>query len=333
MPQNPEVGLVRRTLAAAVVIGVGGAMLAGCGEGSIRAIGNANTNSDGTEATAGQPTDACPDTWEMPGLPLNDMHRVVVDGMPELGNAANEEQARAALAKWVDEVVSVDDDVLFAYAREITGEEFNQDAMVDSDGCATDEAERARLAIETTIGLSDVSDGSVDLPADLTNTGVEDDGRVVIAAQPGISGDRSGVLIVTPDGKIVGFLDRCSNLAVLKPHSNSPTGRTDEPGVTPKYDDGRLPGDPNVPADQDKGTPDKPGRGPAGQKPDAEGYIPSETRPEAPSTTETQSSPGTPEDRGPATTNPRPSGPATTVVATTVVATSTPNTAPLPTAP
>jgi hypothetical protein len=56
--------------------------------------------------------------------------------------------------------------------------------------------------------------------------------------------------------------------------------------VPPKVDDGELP-ETGVPADQDPGTPDVPGQGPAGQEPNDEGYIPSETPPssQAPDTT------------------------------------------------
>jgi hypothetical protein len=49
--------------------------------------------------------------------------------------------------------------------------------------------------------------------------------------------------------------------------------------IEPKEDDGNLPGIDEVPADQDKGTPDKAGVGPAGQEPDDEGKLPTETLP------------------------------------------------------
>lgn len=80
----------------------------------------------------------------------------------------------------------------------------------------------------------------------------------------------------------------CTNPHVTR-ITPTPPGETPPPisEIPPKFDDGRLPGDPNVPADQDPGTPDVPGQGPAGQTPDGSGRVPGETLPTSPDVTAT----------------------------------------------
>lgn len=103
---------------------------------------------------------------------------------------------------------------------------------------------------------------------------------------------------------------------------------------TPKYDNGKLPGNPNVPADQDHGTPDVAGQGPAGQTPNDQVYLPTETTPPAPATTKKPESPTTTKKpQAPATTSPQPVNTNPPAPATTTVATTTPQSGPLPTKP
>lgn len=122
---------------------------------------------------------------------------------------------------------------------------------------------------------------------------------------------------------------------VVSPSTSRPTSTTSRPKVTipPKYDDGKLPGNPGVPADQDKGTPDKPGVGPAGQKPDDKGYIPTETRPTAPTTTRRAEQAPTTTGRPPATTAKPPVVTNPPVTATTPVTTVKPQSKPRPVQP
>lgn len=102
---------------------------------------------------------------------------------------------------------------------------------------------------------------------------------------------------------------------------------------TPKYDNGKLPGNPNVPADQDHGTPDVAGEGSAGQTPDAEGYLPEEPKPSvAPAATEKPRSPST-TDRPTATTSPQPKTTNPPAPATTSAETTIPQNQPIPTNP
>ncbi len=94
-----------------------------------------------------------------------------------------------------------------------------------------------------------------------------------------------------------------------------PTTKVTTPPTTsvPKHDDGELPGS-GVPADQDKGTPDKAGKGPAGQQPNPDGYVPGEDKPATPPRKETPVV-DKPKDNGDAEPNPSqpqaPSAPAT----------------------
>lgn len=113
-----------------------------------------------------------------------------------------------------------------------------------------------------------------------------------------------------------------STTTVPEETTTTTTPKTTTTTVPPKEDDGKLPGNPDVPADQDPGTPDVPGDGPAEQQPNPDGYLPGETPvtvPETPPTTV----PTTTMPEVPATTSPQPvvtepPKPATTVVATTV---------------
>lgn len=69
------------------------------------------------------------------------------------------------------------------------------------------------------------------------------------------------------------------------PTTNTTTSTTE---VTDKEDDDELPGDSDVPADQDPGTPDVPGSGPAGQPVSPDGTVVGETLPDPQVTTTTR---------------------------------------------
>jgi hypothetical protein len=100
-----------------------------------------------------------------------------------------------------------------------------------------------------------------------------------------------------------------------------------------KKDDGVLP-DTGIPADQDPGTPDVPGVGPAGQTPNDEGYIPTETPPpsQAPDTTQLPA-PTTSPNTVPATTGVAPSSTNPPVVAPSNPTPEAPETGTLPPRP
>lgn len=74
---------------------------------------------------------------------------------------------------------------------------------------------------------------------------------------------------------------------VVSPSTSRPTPTTSRPKNTipEKLNNKPAPGRNDVPADQDNGISDKYGEGEAGQDRDSKGYIPTETRPPAPTTT------------------------------------------------
>lgn len=212
-------------------------------------------------------------SWEMPGLPINDKHRVLTGGLPQLGAAQNEGEARTALADWVA-LITVDKDVMAGYASEIIGEEVVADSLVDDDGCATDTAEDVRSDVELTIAMSEVSDGSTQVPADSTNTGVDAGGQVVAADAPGISGNTNGVTFKTKDGEEFGAMERCGNLT-KRGAPKAPKGPTDEvfemktdKNTTPAGVPGQNRGSGTAPS-----GPTGPGKGPSGQKPNPQGSV------------------------------------------------------------
>lgn len=82
------------------------------------------------------------------------------------------------------------------------------------------------------------------------------------------------IIITKPPAKLP------PSITITPPPATTPPATTPPVVVTPKIDDGVLPGNPEVPADQDPGTPDIPGKGPAEQPVDPNtGCVDGETGP------------------------------------------------------
>lgn len=336
--------IVRRIGAAILV----GSLAIGAGLYMHRNGNDDKTNADNTELSLDNDTTiteevaVCGDTWAIHELD-NTGHRVKSTGIQSIKTAETPEEARAAADDYL-ETIKGDPDVLVSDAKVFLGEDVNRDSLVDMSGCMTHEAEQLVYSLATAFAESTITADQA--PADGINSGVNNQGEVVQAEKPGITGDRKAIKIVLSDGKEIWILYRCGNKVIKervlktgptdedKDHGTTTT--TTEPGKNPKHDDGRLPGNPDVPADQDKGTPDKPGVGPAGQTPDSDGYLPTETRPQAPPTTkkpeEVPQSPTT-TGRPPATTTPAPTSTNPPAPATTTVTTTKPQDGPRPTQP
>ena len=305
-----------RAVALTVALGLGGGAVVGCGAETD--LGNREAAAAAAaDVDAGAPTEeetaACAETFAMPGLPRNERSRVVLEGIPQLANATNEDEAREAIGVWSD-VITRDDGVLAGYARQILGKEVPKAELVDGDGCATELADDLRTNMEIALAEGEISDGSVPAPDGTLNTGFNGE-DVVVAERAGVSGDTMGISVKLLDGTIFHFLGRCGNLGIVKAPVYLPPGDTDEPPKTPsvtppkvpaKESDRVIPGNPKVPADQDDGTPDRPGVERPGTPRPADGYHPTDSRPVAPTTTRVESSPPTTEGRPPASTTPPP---------------------------
>lgn len=165
------------------------------------------------------------------------------------------------------------------------------------------------------------------------------DGKIVISPEARLVGRGDAFLIYADkagnvDASLTERCD-CGNPHVTRIRPLVPGEKLKPVEVPPKIDDGILPGDPSVPADQDHGTPDRAGIGPAEQPVDpVTGTIKTETTVAPPATTATTAPPApTTSGRPPATTAPAPTSTNPPVPATTSVATTTPQTGPLPTQP
>ncbi|RTK94551.1 hypothetical protein EKI60_02940 [Candidatus Saccharibacteria bacterium] len=271
-----------RALALTGTLLLGSGALAGCGAETD--LGNREEAATAAaDVDAGAPTEeeqeACAKTWAMPGLPRNEASRVIMDGIPELGDAANEDEARDAIGVW-SEVISRDDGVLADYAKQIIEKEIPKDELVDEEGCATELADDVRTAMEVELSEAEISDGSVPAPLGMVNSGFDGE-RVFFAERAGVSGDTMGVSLTLKDGRRVHIMKRCGNLGIVSGPVYLPPGKTDEPeqtppGVTPKNDRHTTPA--GVPG-QNRGSgtapsgPTGPGKGPAGQKPNEQGYV------------------------------------------------------------
>lgn len=264
----------------------------------------------------------CEPTWEMPGVDHGERNRWFGEGIVEIKRAQpGTEQARDALSAWLhgSEGWTPDstdeekhpgikhDAILFAagynlFVTEQGENELKPEELVDDEGCATERASQALAELEAVLAVSDVKvveEVDPETAATGVNTGTDENGNVTRAETPGVHGDTKSLRVTTQDGCTIFILARCGQVVITKTcrPANIPPGPTDQPPVPsttttmpeeqqvpPKEDDGTLPGD-GTPAAQDPGTPDQPGKGPAGQEPGDDGYLPGETRPQVPGTT------------------------------------------------
>jgi hypothetical protein len=342
--QRPERRRAGRTLAAAAaVVGLlaAGAALSGLG---------GDKDDQTPTASAGElakADEACADSWAVMQA-NNENSRVIGKGVPTIERATNDAEARQGLSDWFN-IIKHDPEALAGNANvfnELMGNKTNYVGSDLHDGeCFNAKGEQVAIELETLLASSSVSAGEA--PASAFNSGVDAEGNLVTASAPGIDGNRKAANVTLPNDSKASVLARCGNVAVPnKP--GLPEGPTDQPTTTssstpettpstkvnPKHDDGKLPGDPSVPADQDKGTPDVAGDGPAGQKPDNDGYLPQEPRPTVPETTPTTHPQTTPTTNRPtATTSPSPTSTNPPVTATTSTPTTAPQDKPLPPKP
>lgn len=338
-------GMIRTNLRP---VAVAGALLvaAACGGSGEQAAsgpeGSTVGSTPGTEVVDTTVTpEVCADSWEMPGVDHGEQNKWFGEGLQAIYDAVDDETARAASDAWVNGTadhpgIKHDDKLFVAGYNAVFGlkdveAQLTVEGIRGDDGCATDKAVMARVELEANLATSKITPVDA-VPEDWVNTGTDAEGNVTVAAEGGVFGDTKAIRIETADGNVVYVMARCGQPVIPGDHPivpGTPKGPTDNPhNPNPKVDDGRLPGDPNVPADQDPGTPDNPGQGPAGQTPGPDGYLPTETRPTAPRNPDSTVAPTTPPNTTPATTNPRPTS--TVPVSITLP---TPTTAPDPVMP
>lgn len=102
-----------------------------------------------------------------------------------------------------------------------------EDLLTEDETCLSE------AGIETYDRLADIMAASGktfdDAPAWAYNSGVDDEGNPVIAAEPGISGNRKAVKFTLPNGTVAYILVRCGNPVYPSQPPGIPEGPTDNP--------------------------------------------------------------------------------------------------------
>lgn len=327
-------------------LAAGAILLSGIGIYAFTGEGDRDSAGADVQGELAAADEACADSWAVVQT-NNENSRLVAEGIESIGDAESDEQAREAANEWFS-IVKHDPELLAGNANAINGLAGRETNYVAADlydaesNCFNSQGEQVAGELEFLLASSVITPSEA--PADGINTGVDANGEVVQSATPGIEGNREAVLVTLPNGEKFWVMERCGNPVFETPPTNIPEGPTDQPPVTTipttpgetvprKNDDGELPGD-GTDASQDPGTPDVAGEGPAGQTPDEDGFIPTETRPSVPATTQTTQGQTTPTTERPtATTSPSPTSTNPPVTATTSSPTTAPQNGTLPPKP
>lgn len=326
------------------------AILEGCSKDGQAGVltDKTKTELDSTSTVPNQ-SEVCSLAFEVKGVDHGDRNRWFAEGIPSIKTASTPEEARNALGDWLygtNEHPGIKDDpqlttAVYNITKPADVESITAEGMVDDSKCATPKMVDAITNIEAWLAFADVTPGTA--PVNGINTGTNSEGIVTVASKAGVYGDdesRKAVVVSLKDGTAIYVMCRCGQPVLMHPSKgNLPTGPTEEtheqvpekpktpeettsttttePGKEPKYDDDRLPGNSNIPADQDRGDPSnaEPQAPPTTKEPD-------ET-PQAPTTT----------GRPPATTTPPPETTNPPVTATTSAPTTAPQNQPRPTQP
>lgn len=223
--------------------------------------------------------------WEQKELTPNDQNKWLEKGFPNIKKADSAEESREAANKWLG-VIKGDQDTFAFVAGELLGEEVDKNTIFDENGNSTDSAEELLKKVQLKLAVSNIGKGSAS--KDLKNphnTGLNKNGQVVLAKNSGVGGDTEAIIVETPDGKKMAIMHRCAQPVVEGDRPNTPKGPTDEdtPEKPPKEE---------VPSKDGERQPDHPGgggddsdhagNGPAGQKPNGEGHVEGEDKPNTP---------------------------------------------------
>lgn len=169
-----------------------------------------------------------PGTWLMvEGTYEN--NRWFPQGVREIGEAKTDQEAFDAANVWLERV-KTDPNLLVGAVKIFLDQDITKEELVNVEGWATDKA--VQLVAEMQLIFAQAKITPSQAPADGYNSGVNDS-TVVVAANPGISGDTTAIQVETDDGKDVWIMERCGNY-VTPSKPDVPTGKTDEtPTPTP----------------------------------------------------------------------------------------------------
>ncbi len=192
-----------------------------------RSCDNDNESSATTSVPDNTEPSDCPDSWARSDSDKAG-NRWLAEGVPAIREATTPHEARVAARQWLHKVRK-DPGLLSGAARYLVNRTVNQDRLFDDEGCATQFAVDLVAEMETALALSQITPSEA--PATGFNSGTQD-GNVVGAANAGISGDRTAILIEFPDGTKVWIMARCGNPVVTGPPP-VPQGPTDNPHRCP----------------------------------------------------------------------------------------------------
>ena len=166
----------------------------------------------------------CSATWPIEES-NNKNNRWFYDGIASIKAATTDKEAVAAAYDWQMKV-RTDPDLLAGAVKTFLLKDVDRNTLVDTKGCATEEAAALDLELGMTLASSHIT--ADDVPATAHNSGVGTDGTVTGDASGGIGGDLTAIQVKLPDGRTIWIMARCGNLAT-EGAPPLPTGPTDNP--------------------------------------------------------------------------------------------------------
>lgn len=217
---------------------------------------NNNSNSNKSSSSTTTTTASSHSTWKMVESNYED-YRWLSDGVPEIEDAKTDADAASAANAWLQKSKTDPNLIIGAYQYFLNSDNkkpiIKKEELMTTDGWATDKAVQLVIELQLFLGQSKVSTEKA--PANAYNSGINN-GTVVASKNPGITGNRAAIKVVSSDGKIYWILRRCGNI-VTPNKPPIPSGETDEK-LTPKSSDPKDYKKPGDDSKTDAGTGSKP---------------------------------------------------------------------------
>jgi hypothetical protein len=193
--------------------------------------------------------------WAKKELTPNDENRWLENGFPNIKKAETKAEARDAVNQWLDVIKGDPETLKFVYDR-LNDDKLNKSELFQN-GQSTPYAEEKLKDLQLTLAMSEMKKGEAG--KDLKNphnTGLNQNGDVVLASNSGVTGDTEAVIISTPDGKRIGVMYRCAQPVVEGPVPGVRKGPTDEPDQPDQPDEPDQPDQPDRPEEPKEGCPE-----------------------------------------------------------------------------
>ena len=169
----------------------------------------------------------CVDSWEIVQANHGTNNQWFADGVPEILAARSRADALQASTVWLNKV-KTDPELLAGASSIFLGRNFTPTTLIGKDGCVNDTAKGIYADLSRHFSESLVQPALV--PESGIVTGVDGNGRVVVGREPGVTGDRRGILISQPDGGLVVHVLGRGGQPVVFSRGRLLEGPTDEDG-------------------------------------------------------------------------------------------------------